>query len=220
MALDLPLPRQILAHAHWTLGGEKMSKSLGNVVDPFFAIERFGVDGLRYFLAYNGGIKDDAMYDNSLIIDQYTKHLQGSLGNLASRIVRGKGWNIRRAVQQHEVSNAGLAKTLITSLEGLQALSARLLDEQLDTRNPLVAIMKNIKMVRSCHFLTAKKHAVQYWIELTCLVRQIHTCRVPHHGTLHHPFLLISWSSIALYISAPSPFVSAVFYCNRTCLQR
>lgn len=161
MALDLPLPRQILAHAHWTLGGEKMSKSLGNVVDPFFAIERFGVDGLRYFLAYNGGIKDDAMYDNPFIIDQYTKHLQGALGNLASRVVRGKGWNVRRAVQLHEVSNADLAKTLVTSLEELQAFSARLLDEQLDIRNPLVAIMKNIKLVRYYNFLTTKKHATQ-----------------------------------------------------------
>ena len=51
MALDMPLPKKILTHAHWTLGKEKMSKSTGNVVNPFFAIDRFGVDTMRYYLA-------------------------------------------------------------------------------------------------------------------------------------------------------------------------
>ena len=99
LALDLPLPKQILTHAHWTLGRAKMSKSTGIVVNPFFAINRFGVDCMRYYLALDGGIKDDAMYDNAFIIDRYKRGLQGGLGNLVSRIVRGKGWNVRRAVQ-------------------------------------------------------------------------------------------------------------------------
>ncbi|KAL8826537.1 MAG: hypothetical protein Q9191_003741 [Dirinaria sp. TL-2023a] len=103
MALDLPLPRQILTHAHWTLGHNKMSKSRGIVVNPFFALERFGVDTMRYYLAYDGGLKDDASYENSYIIERYTKGLQGGLGNLVSRIVRGRGWSVRRAVERGEV---------------------------------------------------------------------------------------------------------------------
>ena len=99
MALDLPLPKQILTHAHWTLGREKMSKSTGVVVNPFFAIKRFGVDCMRYYLTLEGGIKDDAMYDNSFIIDRYKKGLQNGLGNLASRVTRYKGYNVRRAVK-------------------------------------------------------------------------------------------------------------------------
>ena len=99
MALDLPLPKQILTHAHWTLGREKMSKSTGVVVNPFFAITRFGVDCMRYYLTLEGGIKDDAMYDNSFIIDRYKKGLQNGLGNLASRVTRYKGYNVRRAVE-------------------------------------------------------------------------------------------------------------------------
>ena len=99
MALDLPLPRQILTHAHWILGRHKMSKSRGNVVNPFFALDRFGVDTMRYYLAYDGGLKDDASYDNSHIIERYNKGLQGGLGNLVSRVVRAKGWNVRRAVE-------------------------------------------------------------------------------------------------------------------------
>ena len=99
MALDLPLPRQILTHAHWTLGNEKMSKSTGMVVNPFFAINRFGVDCMRYYLALDGGIRDDSSYDNSFIIARYKSGLQGGLGNLVSRVTRGKGWDIRRAVK-------------------------------------------------------------------------------------------------------------------------
>ena len=98
MALDLPLPHQVLTHAHWTLGHEKMSKSTGNVVNPFFALDRFGVDTMRYYLAYDGGLQDDADYGNEHIIERYSKGLKNGLGNLASRIVRGKGWDVRRAV--------------------------------------------------------------------------------------------------------------------------
>lgn len=100
MALDLPLPRQVLTHAHWTLGREKMSKSTGNVVNPFFALDRFGVDTMRYYLAHDGGIQDDADYGNEYIIERYTKGLKNSLGNLTSRIVRSKSWDVRRAVMR------------------------------------------------------------------------------------------------------------------------
>ncbi|KAJ5763301.1 hypothetical protein N7533_001982 [Penicillium manginii] len=87
MALDLPLPRNVLVHGHWTMNREKMSKSTGNVVNPFFAIDRFGVDGMRFFLAYQGGLANDADYDNSFITRDYKKLLQGGIGNLASRTI-------------------------------------------------------------------------------------------------------------------------------------
>ena len=153
MALDLPLPRQILAHAHWTLGKEKMSKSLGNVVNPFFALDRFGVDGMRYFLALNGGIKDDAMYDNSLIIRQYKNDLQNGLGNLLGRIVRGKGWNVRQAVQQHKISVADASKKLALSLEKFPSDALKLVEENLNVGWALEAIMANVRLVCHCLFL-------------------------------------------------------------------
>jgi len=99
MALDLPLPKQVLTTAHWTLGKQKMSKSVGNVVNPFFALERFGTDVMRWYLIHDGGITDDADYDNLHIVDKYKKGLQGGVGNLASRILKGKGWNLRHAVE-------------------------------------------------------------------------------------------------------------------------
>ena len=77
-----------------------MAKSTGNVVNPFFALDRFGVDTIRYYLAYDGGIRDDADYENSHIIEQYKKGLHGGLGNLLRRVTGGRGWNVRRAVQK------------------------------------------------------------------------------------------------------------------------
>ncbi|KAL4979730.1 tRNA synthetases class I (M)-domain-containing protein [Aspergillus desertorum] len=87
MALDLPLPRHVLVHAHWTMNREKMSKSTGNVVNPFFAIDRFGVDTMRFFLAHRGGLASDSDYDNRYIIRDYKKYLQQGLGNIAHRTI-------------------------------------------------------------------------------------------------------------------------------------
>lgn len=100
LALDIPLPKQILTHAHWTLGHQKMAKSTGNVVNPFFALDRFGVDPMRYYLAHDGGISDDADYSNHHIIHRYKKDLQGGLGNLVSRLTRPKAWSVRNAVRR------------------------------------------------------------------------------------------------------------------------
>ena len=59
-ALGLPLPEKLLSHAHWTMSQKKISKSVGNVVDPFESIERYGVDAVRYYLARVGGrFRDD-----------------------------------------------------------------------------------------------------------------------------------------------------------------
>lgn len=60
LALDLPLPKVLLTHAHWTMKQKKMSKSIGNVADPMEAMDTFGVDGIRYYMARVGGrFRDD-----------------------------------------------------------------------------------------------------------------------------------------------------------------
>jgi methionyl-tRNA synthetase len=113
MALDIPLPKQVLTTAHWTLGKQKMAKSTGNVVNPFFAIERFGTDTMRYYLTHDGGINDDADYDNSFIYKQYKKALSGGLGNLSRRVMKpGTSWDVRKAIQRlsHPEFNATAGK--------------------------------------------------------------------------------------------------------------
>ncbi|TGO65447.1 hypothetical protein BCON_0002g00290 [Botryotinia convoluta] len=99
LALNLPPPKQILAHAHWTMDNQKMSKSIGNVVNPLFAMDRFGVDVMRYYLIHDGGIKEDSDYGNEYIVERYKKGLQQGLGNLVSRLTRPKVWNVRSCVE-------------------------------------------------------------------------------------------------------------------------
>jgi methionyl-tRNA synthetase len=90
MAVGLPLPKKIVCHNHWTMSNRKMSKSLGNVVNPFFAVQRWNLDPLRYFLMRNGSFKGDMSYANDFIIVAYEKELQANIGNLFNRISRNK----------------------------------------------------------------------------------------------------------------------------------
>ncbi|KAI9279190.1 tRNA synthetases class I (M)-domain-containing protein [Sporodiniella umbellata] len=85
MAAGLPLPKQLLVHAHWTMEKQKMSKSKGNVADPFEVMKEYGVDAVRYYLVRNGGIENDSDYSEEMINRLYSKDLVGQLGNLFSR---------------------------------------------------------------------------------------------------------------------------------------
>ncbi|KAJ1663637.1 methionyl-tRNA synthetase [Coemansia sp. RSA 1813] len=117
MAADLPLPKRILAHAHWTMGAQKMSKSKGNVVDPFEAIATYGLDPIRYFIIRNGGISDDGDYSSDEVLVRYRKDLVGQLANLASRC---------------------LSKRLCADLEGFHAIAEQQQDryqDQVDERD-------------------------------------------------------------------------------------
>ena len=147
LALDLPPPKHVLTHAHWTMGREKMSKTTGNVVNPFWAIERFGVDTMRYYLAHDGGLRDDADYENAYIIERYKKGLQGGLGNLVSRVVRGKRWSVPRSVERapHEYSEDADV-THFTTLNQLRVLVGNHFD-QLDSRKALHEIMSVVYKV-------------------------------------------------------------------------
>jgi methionyl-tRNA synthetase len=98
MAVGIEPPKQLLSHAHWTLGKKKMSKSLGNVVNPFFAVERWGLDAMRYFMLRDGGIENDADYENSLIFARYEKDLQSTIGNTLGRVTRSSKWKLADAV--------------------------------------------------------------------------------------------------------------------------
>ncbi|XP_064206629.1 methionine--tRNA ligase, mitochondrial [Anguilla rostrata] len=85
LAAGLPLPKAIYVHSHWTVEGQKMSKSLGNVVDPVERSERFTVDGIRYFLLRQGVPDSDGDYYDDKIIKLLNNELAGSLGGLLNR---------------------------------------------------------------------------------------------------------------------------------------
>ncbi|KAJ1969502.1 bck1-like resistance to osmotic shock [Dispira parvispora] len=85
MAAGLPLPKRIIAHAHWTMDHHKMSKSRGNVVNPFGLIKRYGVDTVRFFLMRDGGLVYDADFSEERIMVRYKESLVDQLGNLVAR---------------------------------------------------------------------------------------------------------------------------------------
>lgn len=85
MALNLPLPETIFAHGWWTVDGEKMSKSRGNVVDPNKMVEDFGADAFRYFLLREVPFGQDGDFARSAMVTRVNSDLANGLGNLLSR---------------------------------------------------------------------------------------------------------------------------------------
>ena len=87
MSLNLPLPKKVFGHGWLLLDGGKMSKSKGNVVDPYILAERFGVDALRFFLLRSFPFGSDGNFSNELLINTINVDLANDLGNLVSRTV-------------------------------------------------------------------------------------------------------------------------------------
>ena len=85
MSLNLPLPKKVYGHGWLNFNGEKMSKSRGNVVDPYVLSERFGVDALRFFLLRTFPFGSDGNFTNELLINTINVDLANVLGNLVSR---------------------------------------------------------------------------------------------------------------------------------------
>ena len=87
-AMDLPMPKSIFAHGWWLSGQDKMSKSLGNVVNPMDMMNLFGVDAFRYCLMAEMVLGNDASFTQSSFIKRYNSDLANDLGNMLSRAVK------------------------------------------------------------------------------------------------------------------------------------
>lgn len=87
MAMDLPLPKHLAVHGWITFNGQKMSKSLGNVVDPFILGERYGADAIRYHILREMALGADSSFSNEIMINRINSDLANGLGNLVSRTV-------------------------------------------------------------------------------------------------------------------------------------
>lgn len=85
MSAGIKLPDHIVAHGWWTVNGEKMSKSLGNVVDPIEEVEKYGVDAFRYFLLRESTLGQDADYSENQMVLRINADLANDLGNLLNR---------------------------------------------------------------------------------------------------------------------------------------
>merc|ERR1719297_481274 len=85
MCLELELPRKLLGHSHWTVENVKMSKSIGNVVDPNTLMEKYSSDALRYFLLREGVPHSDGNFSEASMVQLLNLELADTMGNLLNR---------------------------------------------------------------------------------------------------------------------------------------
>jgi methionyl-tRNA synthetase len=102
-SLGLPLPEKIFAHGWWLVEETKMSKSLGNVINPLDLIDRYGVDSVRYFLMREMILGQDANFSLDLFVKRYNSDLANDFGNLLNRVggLIGKNFDKRIPAPGH-----------------------------------------------------------------------------------------------------------------------
>jgi methionyl-tRNA synthetase len=123
MAAELELPEHIFVHGYLLMDGEKMSKSLGNVLDPFVVIERFGADALRFYLLREVPFGQDGSVSTSSFELRYETELANELGNLASRTI-----GMVQRYRQGAVSPGELDPALASDFDGMTATVCAFID--------------------------------------------------------------------------------------------
>jgi methionyl-tRNA synthetase len=123
MAADLALPEHVFVHGFLLMDGEKMSKSLGNVLDPFEIIDRFGTDALRYYVLRDVSFGEDGSVSTTSFESRYETELANEFGNLASRTI-----SMVRRYRDGEVPVTEVDAALAADFDGLADTVAGLVD--------------------------------------------------------------------------------------------
>lgn len=118
-AANIPLPKSLLVHGWWLSSGEKMSKSLGNIVNPLELAEMFGADAFRYFLMREMNVGQDSDFSFDLFLTRYTSDLGNDLGNLVSRLL-----NMTKRYCESKVAAAEVNEDAERELKDLWAKTA------------------------------------------------------------------------------------------------
>lgn len=101
LAAGLDAPKRVFAHGWWTNEGEKISKSLGNVIDPIDLVNRYGLDQVRYFLLREVPFGNDGDFSHQAMVNRMNGELANELGNLAQRVLSMVAKNCDGLVPQH-----------------------------------------------------------------------------------------------------------------------
>lgn len=140
MALDLPLPKHLAVHGWITFNGQKMSKSLGNVVDPFVLGERYGADAIRYHILREMALGADSSFSNEIMINRINSDLANGFGNLVSRTV-AMVIKYFDGTLPAEKTSGEFDSELIAECEGLRAKVDEYMDKT-QLQNALAEIFK------------------------------------------------------------------------------
>jgi methionyl-tRNA synthetase len=129
MSAGIALPKRVFSHGFLFNRGEKMSKSVGNVVDPFTMAERYGVDAVRYFFLREVPFGQDGSYSHEAIVNRTNADLANNIGNLASRSLSIIGKNCDGRVPQ-PAAFAEAETTLLAAADALIATAREAIDRQ------------------------------------------------------------------------------------------
>ncbi len=135
MALNIPLPKTVLAHGFWTIKGGKISKSKGNKVDPHELINIYGVDALRYFLLREVSLGLDGEYSDEAFHRRYTSDLANDLGNLLNRVL-----TVAEKYSEGKVPNPSEMKEEDKALLKKTEETAKRVEEEMEKFNPSSAL--------------------------------------------------------------------------------
>ncbi|MFQ5509408.1 MAG: methionine--tRNA ligase [Leptospirillia bacterium] len=129
MSAGLPLPKRIISHGWWTIDGEKMSKSRGNVIDPKKVADHFGVDAMRYFLLREVTFGKDGNFSIEAMTTRYNADLANNLGNLLSRTVSMTHRYRDGVVPKAETADDAQVTVIRDKLAQLPAMFTKALDD-------------------------------------------------------------------------------------------
>jgi len=148
MAADLPTSKQIYIHGFITSGGVKMSKSLGNVIDPIEIVKEFGADALRYYLARHIHPFEDGDFTKERFIEAYNANLANGLGNLVARIMKMAEDHLDGPVDLSSVREMSEVKAFIENFQfnrGTDSIWSYIknLDGLIDEQKPFKVVKEN-----------------------------------------------------------------------------
>lgn len=146
MALDLPLPKQVFGHPWLLQGGEKMSKSKGNVIYADDMVKLFGVDATRYFVLHEMPFENDGTITWELVVERFNSDLANVLGNLVSRTI-----SMSNKYFDGEVKSTGVVEAVDEELKGIVTATKEKVEDKMAGLHVADAISEVFGIFRRCN---------------------------------------------------------------------